>query len=46
MEAGDPRVRHTKALLGDIEPCPPIVDAKFRDEGGLYGAMALCVQNM
>jgi predicted NBD/HSP70 family sugar kinase len=52
MVVGDPRilnediVRHTKALLGDIEPCPPIVDAKFRDEGGLYGAMALCVQNM
>jgi fructokinase len=50
MIVGDPRIlredieRHTKALLGDFLPCPPIVDARFRDEGGLYGAMALIRQ--
>jgi len=50
MIVGDPRirnediVRHTKALLGDVIPCPPIVDAELEDEGGLYGAMALLKQ--
>jgi len=47
MVVGDPRIfredieRHTKEVLGDIAPCPPIVDAAFRDDGGLYGAMVL-----
>ncbi len=47
MIVGDPRillndiVRHTNEELGDTVPCPLIVDAKFRDDGGLYGAMAL-----
>lgn len=47
MVVGDPRiflediVRHTKEVLGGLVPCPPIVDAKLKDEGGLYGAMAL-----
>lgn len=47
MVVGDPRiflddiVRHTSEALGNLVPCPPIVDAKLKDEGGLYGAMAL-----
>jgi predicted NBD/HSP70 family sugar kinase len=47
MVVGDPRiflkdiVRHTREVLGGLVPCPPIVDAKLKDEGGLYGAMAL-----
>lgn len=47
MMVGDPRIfttdveRHTKAILGSLMPCPPIVDAVLRDEGGLFGAMAL-----
>lgn len=50
MILGDPRIllddiiRHTAAVLGDEQPCPPIVDAQFRDDGGLYGAMALLRQ--
>ncbi len=50
MIVGDPRIlredveRHTKEALGNFLPCPPIVDARFRDEGGLYGAMALISQ--
>jgi predicted NBD/HSP70 family sugar kinase len=47
MVVGDPRIflndieRHTKEVLGDLMPCPPIKDAQFRDDGGLYGAMVL-----
>jgi predicted NBD/HSP70 family sugar kinase len=47
MVVGDPRIfredieRHTKAILGNLLPCPPIKDAQFRDDGGLYGALAL-----
>lgn len=47
MIVGNPRIfladiiRHTKKALGKLMPCPPIVDAHFRDDGGLYGAMAL-----
>ena len=47
MVVGDPRLllsdieRHTKEVLGDLVPCPPIVDAQFKDDGGLYGAMVL-----
>lgn len=47
MVVGDPRiflediVRHTKEVVEGLVPCPPIVDAKLKDEGGLYGAMAL-----
>jgi predicted NBD/HSP70 family sugar kinase len=47
MIIGDPRIflediiRHTKEVLGDLVPCPRIVDATLKDEGGLYGAMAL-----
>lgn len=50
MIVGDPRiflediVRHTKEVLGELVPCPPIVDASLKDEGGLYGAMALLEQ--
>jgi glucokinase len=46
MMVGDPRIftkdveRHTREVLGDLVPCPRIVDAQFRDDGGLYGAMA------
>ncbi len=47
MIVGDPRIlladiiKHTKVALGDLLPCPLIVDATLKDEGGLYGAMAL-----
>ncbi len=47
MIVGDPRipreaiVRHTEELIDGLVPLPPIVDAQFRDEGGLYGALAL-----
>jgi len=47
MIVGNPRIllediiRHTKATIGELMPCPLIVDAKLKDEGGLYGAMAL-----
>lgn len=50
MIIGDPRIfnedieRHTKEILGKEIPCPPIVDATLKDEGGLYGAMALLKQ--
>lgn len=50
MVIGDPRIlkddiiRHTKELLGDFIPCPVIVDAVLKDEGGLYGGMALLKQ--
>jgi predicted NBD/HSP70 family sugar kinase len=52
MVVGDPRIlrsdieRHTRSLLGQLVPCPPIVDAAFRDDGGLYGAMALIRDNI
>ncbi len=47
MVVGDPRIpleaikRHTEAVLGGLVPCPPLKDAAFRDDGGLYGALAL-----
>ena len=47
MVVGNPRIllediiRHTKEVLGGLVPCPLIVDAQFRDDGGLYGAMTL-----
>ncbi len=52
MIVGEPRIlladiqRHTKEVLGDLVPCPELVDAAFRDDGGLYGAMALLQQKM
>lgn len=52
MIVGDPRIlleditRHTKEVLGDLLPCPTIVDAALKDEGGLYGAMALMKQKL
>ncbi len=52
MIVGDPRIllqpiqTYTKALLGELMPCPPIVDATLKDEGGLYGAMALLDQRL
>lgn len=51
MIVGDPRIpleaiiKHTKAVLGELEPCPKIVDATLKDEGGLYGAMVLLRNN-
>lgn len=50
MVIGDPRImlelviQKVKELLGDLEPCPPIVDATLKDEGGLHGALALLRQ--
>lgn len=47
MVVGDPRIPltsvrlHMNALLTGLMPAPPVFDAAFRDEGGLYGAMAL-----
>lgn len=51
MIVGDPRIflediiRHTKEVVSGFTECPPIVDATLKDEGGLYGAMALLRQN-
>ena len=47
MIVGNPRIklediiRHTKESLGNLVPCPKIVDAVLRDDGGLHGAMIL-----
>ncbi len=52
MIFGNPRiqlediVRHTQESLGVILPCPEIVDGTLRDDGGLYGAMALLKQHL
>ena len=52
MIVGDPRilladiVKHTKESLGVMLPCPEIVDATLKDEGGLYGAMTLLKQRL
>ncbi len=52
MIVGDPRIllddiqRHTNEVLGDKFESPLIVDAKLRDDGGLYGAMALLGQKV
>jgi predicted NBD/HSP70 family sugar kinase len=52
MVIGNPRIlledikRYTKTLLEDIVPCPVIVDATLKDEGGLYGAMTLLSQKL
>jgi predicted NBD/HSP70 family sugar kinase len=46
MILGDPRIlldaiiTHTNEVLGETMDCPLIVDAKLKDESGLYGAMA------
>ncbi len=50
MILGNPRIllddirRHTEEVLGEDVPCPLIKDGEFRDEAGLYGAMALLNQ--
>ncbi len=47
MIVGNPRIllsdiiRHTEETLEGLVPCPLIVDAVLKDEGGLYGAMAI-----
>lgn len=47
MIVGDPRIPlaairlHTQTVMGNLLPCPLIVDAALKDEGGIYGAMAL-----
>lgn len=52
MVVGDPRiflkdiVRHTEEMIGKFVPCPTIVDAALKDEGGLHGAMVLIAQKM
>ncbi len=52
MIVGDPRIllkdiqKYTKEALGDLLPCPRIVDATLKDEGGIYGAMALLDQKL
>lgn len=52
MIVGNPRIKleaiqsYTKAVLGDLMKCPHIVDASLKDEGGLYGAMALLSQKL
>lgn len=51
MVIGDPRimrdaiVRETEKLLKGLVPCPPILDATLKDEGGIHGACALLRQN-
>lgn len=50
MIIGDPRIflepirKYTEEALKGLLPCPQIVDAMLKDEGGLYGAMALLKQ--
>ncbi len=50
MVIGDPRIfrediiRHTNEALDGFVPCPPILDATLKDEGGLYGAMAMLLK--
>lgn len=47
MIIGDPRIfldpikNYTIEVLDGFMPCPKIVDALLKDEGGIYGAMAL-----
>ena len=50
MIVGEPRIlladiqKHTKAVLGDIVPCPPILDATLGDNGGLFGGLVRIAQ--
>lgn len=50
MIVGDPRIyrediiKHLEALLDGFVPCPIILDATLKDEGGLYGAMAMLLK--
>lgn len=52
MIVGDPRIllsdiiKYTKEQLSGSFPCPAIVDAQLKDEGGLYGAMSLLAQKV
>lgn len=52
MIIGDPRIfltpiqKYTEASLEGLLPCPPIVDATLKDEGGVYGAMALLKERL
>lgn len=52
MIIGDPRIflepiqKHTVEVLDGLLPCPIIVDAVLKDEGGLYGAMALIKEKL
>ena len=51
MIVGDPRIlrediiKHTEEALNGFVPCPQILDATLKDEGGLYGGMALLKQH-
>ena len=52
MVVGNPRImldsikqKTVEALRGFV-PCPIIIDAQLKDEGGLYGAMALIKSNL
>lgn len=46
MIVGDPNIPldriifHTKKILEGLMPCPPIVKAELKDDGGLFGALA------
>ncbi len=52
MILGNPRIllddiiRHTNEVLGEGTECPLIVDARLKDDSGLYGAMAKLSQVM
>lgn len=52
MIVGDPRIilediqRETEKTLDGLVPMPEIVDAAFRDDAGIYGAMALIEQRL
>ena len=52
MIIGDPRIflepiqKYTVEVLDGLLPCPVIVDAVLKDEGGLYGAMALIKEKL
>lgn len=50
MVVGDPRIKleeiqkQTEAVLNNFVTCPVILDATLKDEGGLYGAMAILLK--
>jgi glucokinase len=52
MIIGDPRIflepirKYTEEALDGLVPCPLIVDATLKDEGGIYGAMALIKEKL
>jgi predicted NBD/HSP70 family sugar kinase len=52
MIIGDPRIflepikKYTEEVLEGLLPCPILADAVLKDEGGLYGAMAILKEKL